>query len=102
MDHARILAGIGKPLPIYDSIATCFDDINRLPDLLEPIFLETQGFDEETLDHLRFALVRVQVYADIHRYEDMEHTQKAKYVAQVLEKVIFGSLLLEWEPQRND
>jgi len=102
MDHARILAGAGKPLPLYSSLVACFDDINRLPDLLEPIYLETQGYDEETLDHLRFALVRVQVYADIHRYEDMEHTQKAKYVAQVLEKVVFGSLLLEREPQGND
>jgi hypothetical protein len=102
MDHARILAGTGKPLPIYTSIVACFDDINRLPDLVEPIYLEAQVFDEETLDHLRFALVRVQVYADIHRYEDMEHIQKVKYVAQVLEKVIFGSLLLEREPQGND
>ena len=102
MDHAHILAGTGKPLPIYSSLVACFDDINRLPDLLEPIYLETQGYDEETLDHLRFALVRVQVYADIHRYEDMEHTQKAKYVAQVLEKVVFGSLLLEREPLGND
>jgi hypothetical protein len=102
MDHARILAGTGKPLPIYTSIVACFDDINRLPDLLEPIAMEAQGFDEETLDNLRFALVRAQVFADIHRYEDMEHSQKVKYVAQVLEKVIFGSLLLEREPGPND
>ena len=34
--------------------------------------------------------------------EDMESTQKARYVAQVLEKVIFGDLLLEREHPPGD
>jgi hypothetical protein len=55
------------------------------------------ALDDETLDHLRFALLRVQIYSDIHRNEDMELAQKIKYVAQVLEKVIFGSLMMEHE-----
>jgi hypothetical protein len=102
MDYARVLAGKGEALPIYASIEACFRDIDQLPDLLEPIYTEAQVFNEETLDRLRFALVRIQVFTDIHRYEDMEHTQKVKYVAQVLEKVIFGSLLLEREPPASE
>jgi len=39
----------------------------------------------------------VQIYSDIHRNEDMEQAQKIKYVAQVLEKIIFGSLMMEHE-----
>jgi hypothetical protein len=35
------------------------------------------------------------VYADIHHTEDLERAQKMKYVSQVLERIIFGSLLLE-------
>jgi hypothetical protein len=60
------------------------------------------GFDDESLDHLRFALLRVQIYSDIHRNDDMEQAQKIKYVAQVLEKVIFGSLMMEHEELGHD
>ena len=37
------------------------------------------------------------LYADIHRNEDLEKAMHIKYVAQVLEKVIFGSLVMEPE-----
>ena len=53
--------------------------------------------DDDDLDRLRFGLVRLQVYADIHRYEDMEAAQQMKYVASVLERILFGKLLLEGE-----
>jgi hypothetical protein len=39
--------------------------------------------------------LRLQLYADIHRNEDLEKAMHIKYVAQVLEKVIFGSLIME-------
>lgn len=97
MDIVRVLQGSGKPLGIYTRIAAAVRDITSFPDLLEPIYAETAGFSDAELDSLRFALLRLQVYADIHRYEDMEQTQQMKYVAQVLEKIIFGSLMLGGE-----
>jgi len=102
MDFGKILAGKEEPLPIYRDIIACLENIEAFPYLLEGIYRETQAFDEETLDRFRFALLRLQVYTDLHQYEDMESTQKARYVAQVLEKVIFGDLLLEREHPPGD
>ena len=51
--------------------------------------------DDETLDRFRFSLMRLQLWADIHRNEDLEKAMHIKYVAQVLEKVVFGSLVME-------
>jgi len=102
MDLGKILAGEGAPLPIYKNVSLCLENIELFPYLLEPIYREAQGFDEETLDRFRFALVRLQIYTDLHQYEDMERTQKVRYVAQVLEKVIFGDLLLEREHPPGD
>ncbi|WP_298670304.1 hypothetical protein [uncultured Methanofollis sp.] len=98
MDIIRVLQGNGEPLGIYTRIAAAVRDITTFPDLIEPIYTETAGFSDTELDSLRFALIRLQVYADVHRYEDMEGTQQMKYVAQVLEKIIFGSLMLGGEP----
>mgnify|MGYP006270781543 FL=1 len=95
MDFGKILAGGEEPLPVFRNVTRCLENIELFPYLLEPIYREAQGFDEDTLDRFRFALLRLQVYTDIHHYEDMESTQKVRYVAQVLEKVIFGDLLLE-------
>lgn len=95
MDILRVLQGNGKPLGMYTRIAAAVQDISSFPDIIEPIYAETASLSDEDLDHLRFALLRLQVYADIHRYENMEQTQRMKYVAQVLEKLIYGSLMLE-------
>jgi hypothetical protein len=102
MDLGKILTGKEEPLPVYKNVTLCLENIELLPYLLEPIYREAQGFDEDTLDRFRFALVRLQVYTDLHHYEDMESTQKVRYVAQVLEKVIFGDLLLERERPPGD
>jgi hypothetical protein len=102
MDFGKILTGAGEPLPIYRHVSACLENIEAFPLLLETIYREAQGFDEETLDRFRFALLRLQVYTDLHHYEDMETTQKVRYVAQVLEKVIFGDLLLERERPPGD
>jgi hypothetical protein len=102
MDFGKILAGQGESLPIYRNVSACLENIELFPYLLETIYREAQGFDEDTLDRFRFALIRLQVYTDLHHYEDMESTQKVRYVAQVLEKVIFGDLLLEREGPPGD
>jgi hypothetical protein len=97
MKYREVLEGGGTSLPIYDDIAGVLENVRLLPLTIEKIYRAAMTFDEDTLDHLRFALLRVQIYSDIHRNEDMEQAQKIKYVAQVLEKVIFGSLLMEHE-----
>jgi hypothetical protein len=102
MNYREVLAGKEKPFEIYDDIGTALSDIHRFPDLVEPIYRKAMLMDEDTLDRLRFALVRVQIFSDIHRTEDMEQAQKVKYVSQVLEKVIFGSLILEHEAMGHD
>jgi hypothetical protein len=102
VEYGNILRGTQEnPLKIFDIIITGLEDIDRFPDLLEPIYREAASLDEEALDILRFALVRLQVYADIHRNENMEEAQNLKYIGQVLEKVIFGSLMLEKEETQD-
>ncbi|TAJ44953.1 hypothetical protein [Methanofollis fontis] len=95
MDLRRVLQGTGDPLPIHERIAAAISDISSFPDLIEPIYQETAALSDDELDRLRFSLIRVQIYADVHRYENMELSQRMKYVAGVLEKMIFGSLMLE-------
>jgi hypothetical protein len=97
MKFRAILEGGGTSLPVYEDIAMVLEDIKLFPVYIEKIYRTAMTFDDETLDHFRFALLRVQIHSDIHRNEDMEQAQKIKYVAQVLEKIIFGSLMMEHE-----
>ena len=100
MDYLRILTGTSGPLPIYEMVVSCLENPRAFPDLLEPVYREAMKLDDETLDRLRFALLRLQIYADIHRNEDLEKAMHIRYVSQVLEKVIFGTLVME--PQEPD
>jgi hypothetical protein len=97
MNFREMLEGGGTSLPVYEDIAAVLEDIELFPLSIEKIYRTAMTFDDETLDRLRFALLRVQIHSDIHRNEDMEQAQKTKYVAQVLEKIIFGSLMMEHE-----
>ena len=97
MDYAGILRGAGEDLPVFAPIIRALENLEEFPFLLEPIYRDAMGLAEDDIDRLRFALLRLQMYADIHRYEDMEAAQKTKYVSQILERVIFGGLLLEGE-----
>jgi hypothetical protein len=102
MDYQRILSGREPPLTIYDGIIGCLENPLAFPDLLEPIYRQAMSLDDDTLDRFRFALLRLQIYADIHRNEDLEKAMHIKYVAQVLEKVIFGTLVMEREDLEGD
>jgi hypothetical protein len=97
MNYREVLEGGDKSLDIYDDIVVVLSDIRIFPGVVEKIYRKAMAYSEEDLDRLRFALLRVQIHADIHRTEDMELAQKIKYIAQVLEKIIFGSLLMEHE-----
>lgn len=95
MDYLRILTGKEQPLPIYKGVIVALENPLSFPDLLEPIYREAMSLDDDTLDRFRFSLMRLQLWADIHRNEDLEKAMHIKYVSQVLEKVIFGSLVME-------
>ncbi len=97
MDYSKILAGREEPLPIFARVVEALEGFEEFPFLLEPIYREASELEDDDLDRLRFGLVRLQVYADIHRYEDMEAAQRMKYVAATIERVLFGKLLLEGE-----
>ncbi len=97
MKLREVLEGGKEPLEIYTDILAVLADVQLFPGSLEQIYRKAMTFSEEDLDRFRFALLRLQVYSDINRTMDMEQAQKIKYVSQVLEKVIFGSLLLEHE-----
>jgi hypothetical protein len=97
MDSMRILCGREKPLAIYKGVIACLENPQVFPDMVEPIYREAINLDDETLDRFRFALLRLQLYADIHRNEDLEKAMEIKYVSQVLEKVVFGTLIMERE-----
>jgi hypothetical protein len=101
MDYLRILTGNGTPLPIYDLVVSCLESPKAFPDLLEPVYRQAMKLDDETLDKFRFALLRLQLYADIHRNEDMEKAMHIRYVSQVLEKVVFGTLIMELQESES-
>jgi hypothetical protein len=102
MDYLQVLSGRESPLEIYDGIIVCLENPLAFPDLLEPIYRQAMSLDDDTLDRFRFALLRLQLYADIHRNEDLEKAMHIKYVAQVLEKVIYGTLVMEREDLDGD
>jgi hypothetical protein len=102
MDYYRLIVGNGEPLDIYQMLIPCLEQIEVFPQSIEPIYLKAVELNETDADHFRFALVRLQVFADIHRYVDSEEMQRMKYVAQILEKVIFGNLMLETQPYPSE
>ena len=60
MDFQRVLTGKEKPLPIYKGVVACLENPQAFPDLLEPIYREAMGLDDDTLDRFRFSLMRLQ------------------------------------------
>jgi len=97
MKYREVLGAGRPPLPLFDDIERVLEDIRLFPGAVEEIYRSAMALEEEELDRLRFALLRVQIFSDIHRNEDMEQAQKIKYVSLVLEKIIFGSLMMEPE-----
>ncbi len=102
MNYSELLSGGGEPLEIFAQIVICLEDIEKFPFLLENICRSAMQLDEDELNRLRFALLRLQVHADIHHYEDMEETQKMKYIAQVIENVVYGNLLLQYAVEATE
>lgn len=72
-------------LPIAEAIDYPYD----FPLLLEDIY--DIDFDED----LRLALVRIQIDSKLNIHKDLEREQLRLYVAETIEKVLFGELLME-------
>ena len=72
-------------------LAKAIDDPYCLPFIIEELD-ELEIKDEKMF---RFALLRVQIDSELRMNEDIQMHQRRRYVAQVIEKMIFGELLIE-------
>jgi len=72
-------------------LAKAIDDPYCLPFIIEELD-ELEIGDEKMF---RFALLRVQIDSELRMNEDIQMHQRRRYVAQVIEKMIFGELLIE-------
>lgn len=72
-------------LPIIEAI----DNPNELPFLIEEIS------SLKTTDEMRLALVRVQVNSELKMHEDLNKHQKRLYIAQTIERMLWGELLID-------
>ncbi len=79
------------------AIAGVVDDPDQLPYVIEGI----KSLEIDDMDKFRFVLLRVQVDSHLHMNEDLEKYMKRLYVAQVIEKLLYGELLLE-EGEKED
>ena len=102
MDYLKILNGREDTLPIYADIVQSLENISIFPELIEPIYRQAITLDEVSLEKLRFALLRVQLYSEIYRNMDMEESQKMRFVSEMIERTIFGGLFIERESFLSD
>ena len=64
----------------------------RLPRMLKEIC--ALCLEDDQLKEFRLALIRVQVDAELRMHEDIQRYQQRRYVAQVIEILLFNELLL--------
>jgi len=79
---------------IHDNIlimAQVVDDPDKLPYFLETI----KSLKIDDLEKFRFVLLRVQIDSQLHLNENIEKYHKRLFVSQIIEKLIYGELLLE-------
>ncbi len=72
-------------------IAEAVDGPDKLPYLLETI----RSLEIEDMDKFRYMLLRVQIDSELHMNEDIQKYHKRLYVAQVIEKLLYGGLFFE-------
>lgn len=81
-------------------VARALKDPMRLPWLLKDICALNLGCDEQR--DLRLALIRVQVDAELRMNEDIQRFQQRRYVAQVIEVLLFNELMLAPREQSEE
>lgn len=89
-----------KPSPNILLVARALKDPMRLPWLLKDICALNLGCDEQR--DLRLALIRVQVDAELRMNEDIQRFQQRRYVAQVIEVLLFNELMLAPREQAEE
>lgn len=72
-------------------IAEAVDGPDKLPYLLETI----KSLEIEDIEKFRYVLLRVQIDSELHMNEDIQKYHKRLYVAQVIEKLLYGELFFE-------
>ncbi len=72
-------------------IAAAVDNPYELPYLIET--MNSMEIDDKA--KFRFVLLRVQIDSNLRMNEDLEMYQKRLYVAQVIEKLLYGELFFE-------
>ncbi len=79
-------------------IAEVVDQPDKLPYLLETI----ESLEIDDMEKFRFVLLRVQIDSQLHMNEDLEMYQKRFYVSIVIEKLLYGELLLGMAEEEED
>jgi hypothetical protein len=94
-DDLRLLAGedeIKEPKGFMLLVARALRNPMRLPWFLKDIC--ALCLKEEDQRDMRLSLIRVQVEAEMRMNEDIQRYQQRRYVAQVIEILLFNDLLL--------
>lgn len=73
------------------AIAEAVDNPDSLPYMIESIM----SLEIDDIDKFRYVLVRVQIDSELHMNEDIQRHHKRLYVVQIIEKLLYGELLLE-------
>ena len=95
-DTLRLLMGqtdvdIGSVPEDIRLLAKAIDDPYSLPYLIE----ELNALEIKDEEMVRFALVRVQIDSELRLNEDIQKHQRRRFVALVIEKLLFGEVLIE-------
>lgn len=80
----------------FELIAKALDNPYELPDLIADIYRLKPEED------LRLGLIRIQLDSNLRMNENLEFYQKRLYVAESIEKLLFGELLLEKGKESKD
>ncbi|MBE0523512.1 MAG: hypothetical protein IBX40_04150 [Methanosarcinales archaeon] len=83
-----------KPEEVTNEIlllAQAIDDPFCLPYLIE----ELNSLEMEDEEAFRFGLLRIQIDSELRMNEDIQKHQRRRFVAQVIEKMLFGELFIE-------
>jgi len=94
-DDLRLLAGedeVREPKGHVLLLARALRNPMRLPWFLKDIC--SLCLKEEEQREMRLSLIRVQVEAELRMNEDIQRYQQRRYVAQVIEILLFNELLL--------
>jgi hypothetical protein len=94
-DDLRLLAGedeIKEPKGFMLLVARALRNPMKLPWFLKDIC--ALCLKEEDQRDMRLSLIRVQVEAEMRMNEDIQRYQQRRYVAQVIEILLFNDLLL--------